>query len=61
MKNYIIVAIVIILIIAGVVWYSNKGAVAPVDTASTTDTLTTSDVVATTSVETGADATTTAQ
>lgn len=31
MKNYIIVAIVIILIIAGVVWYSNKGAVAPVD------------------------------
>ncbi|KKS76535.1 MAG: hypothetical protein UV64_C0024G0009 [Parcubacteria group bacterium GW2011_GWC1_43_11b] len=31
MKNYIIVAIVIILIIAGVVWYSNKGAVAPVE------------------------------
>ena len=37
MKNYIIVAIVIILIIAGVVWYSNKGTVAPVgDTATST-------------------------
>ncbi|MFA6416051.1 MAG: hypothetical protein WCW56_01015 [Candidatus Paceibacterota bacterium] len=36
MKNYIIVAIVIILIIAGVVWYSNKGTVAPVDNMATT-------------------------
>ncbi|MEK7091779.1 MAG: hypothetical protein AAB900_02200 [Patescibacteria group bacterium] len=46
MKNYIIVAIVIILIIAGVVWYSNQGAVTPINdqTATTTSQTSATDV-----------------
>lgn len=49
MKNYIIVAIVIILIIIGVVWYRYNGTATPVDgTATTTDTTTTIDTVDTT-------------
>lgn len=38
MKNYIIVAVVIILIIVGVVWYQTKNQdVTPIDTATTTE------------------------
>jgi uncharacterized protein YoxC len=59
MKNYIIAAIVIIIIIGGIIWYKNK-ANTPVDNgvATTTDTTaapdvngTSTDTVATTTAE----------
>ena len=56
MKNYVIAAVVIILIIGGIVWYRGNNAT-PVDTIDTTATST--DVVTETPAATSTDATST--
>lgn len=61
MKNYIIVAVIIVLIIAGVVWYKAKtpDVVTDVDMATTTETVSTETMTVETMSEEAPVATTT--